>query len=87
MTGDDPMLGMTTTKRTSVTAVASMVLLLVVLGLRRQEMLTDSVAVVLALVLGLAFAVATTLAGVRAARATRERAAADTAGPDDRRSV
>jgi xanthine/uracil permease len=87
MTGDDPMLGMTTTKRTSVTAVASMVLLLVVLGLRRQEMLTDSVAVVLALVLGLAFAVATTLAGVRAARATHERAAAETAGPDDRRSV
>ena len=78
------MLGMTTTKRTSVTAMASMVLLLVVLGLRRQEMLTDSVAVVLALGLGLAFAVATTLAGVRAARSTRERAASEAAGTDDR---
>ncbi|KXU19330.1 hypothetical protein VV38_13890 [Clavibacter nebraskensis] len=76
---------MTTSKRSSVTAVASIVLLLVVLGLRRQEMLTDSVAVVLALVLGLAFAVATTLTGVRAARAARERTAAETASADDHR--
>ncbi|OUE19787.1 hypothetical protein BFL35_08400 [Clavibacter michiganensis] len=81
------MIGMTTTKRSSVTAVASIVLLLVVLGLRRQEMLTDSVAVVLALVLGLAFAVATTLTGVRAARAARERAAAETASADDHRRL
>jgi xanthine/uracil permease len=81
------MIGMTTTKRSSVTAVASVVLLLVVLGLRRQEMLTDSVAVVLALVLGLAFAIATTLTGVRAARAARERPAGETTPTDDRRSL
>ncbi|MFT2753178.1 hypothetical protein [Clavibacter sp. Sh2088] len=78
---------MATTKQTSVTAVASIVLLFVVLGLRRQEMLTDSVAVVLALVLALAFAIATTLTGVRAARSARERSAAEASGTDDRRSV
>lgn len=79
------MIGMTTTKRSSTTAVASIVLLLVVLGLRRQEMLTDSVAVMLALALGIAFAVATTLTGVRVARAAREGTTAETTSADDHR--
>ncbi|OUE29705.1 hypothetical protein BFL35_13680 [Clavibacter michiganensis] len=81
------MIGMTTTKRTSATAVASIVLLLVVLGLRRQEVLADPIAVVLVLVLGLAFALATTLTGLRTARAARERSAAEAAATDDSRSV
>jgi protein-S-isoprenylcysteine O-methyltransferase Ste14 len=81
------MIGMATTKRTSATAVASIVLLLVVLGLRRQEMLADSVAVALVLVLGLAFAIATTLTGLRTARAARERSADEATATDDHRSL